>query len=127
MPLSEYTQQSQDYEKIAQAIRFLETHRLEQPSLTDLAHDLNMSEYHLQRLFSRWVGVSPKRFLQYLTKEHAKQLLNHSGDVLSTAHSVGLSGPGRLHDMFVTCEAVTPGEYKSRGSGLSIGYGLYLG
>jgi AraC family transcriptional regulator of adaptative response/methylated-DNA-[protein]-cysteine methyltransferase len=125
MPLTEYSQQSQDYEKIAQAIRFLETHQLEQPSLTELANDLHMSEYHLQRLFSRWVGVSPKRFLQYLTKEHAKQLLNHSGDVLSTAHSVGLSGPGRLHDMFVTCEAVTPGEYKSRGSGLSIGYGFH--
>ncbi len=125
MPLSEYTQQSQDYKKIAQAIRFLETRQLEQPSLTELAHDLNMSEYHLQRLFSRWVGVSPKRFLQYLTKEHAKQLLNNSGDVLSTAHSVGLSGPGRLHDMFVTCEAMTPGEYKSRGAGLSIGYGFH--
>lgn len=125
MSHTEYSQQSQDYEKIAQAIRFLETHQLEQPSLTELANDLHMSEYHLQRLFSRWVGVSPKRFLQYLTKEHAKQLLNQSEDLLSTSHDIGLSGPSRLHDMFITCEAMTPGEYKSRGSGLSIGYGFH--
>lgn len=125
MPLTDYSQLSQDYEKIGQAIRFLETHRLEQPGLTELADNLHMSEYHLQRLFSRWVGISPKRFMQYLTKEHAKQLLNHSEDLLSTAHSIGLSGPSRLHDMFVTCEAVTPGEYKNQGAGLKIGYGFH--
>jgi AraC family transcriptional regulator of adaptative response/methylated-DNA-[protein]-cysteine methyltransferase len=125
MPLTDYSQLSQDYEKIGQAIRFLESHRLEQPGLTELAYNLHMSEYHLQRLFSRWVGISPKRFMQYLTKEHAKQLLNHSEDLLSTAHSIGLSGPSRLHDMFVTCEAVTPGEYKNQGAGLKIGYGFH--
>jgi AraC family transcriptional regulator of adaptative response/methylated-DNA-[protein]-cysteine methyltransferase len=125
MLLTDYSQLSQDYEKIGQAILFLETHRLEQPGLTELAQDLHMSEYHLQRLFSRWVGISPKRFMQYLTKEHAKQLLKHSEDLLSTAHSIGLSGPSRLHDMFVTCEAVTPGEYKNQGAGLEIGYGFH--
>jgi AraC family transcriptional regulator of adaptative response/methylated-DNA-[protein]-cysteine methyltransferase len=122
MALTEYSQGSQDYEIIARAIRFLETHHLEQPGLAELAIDLHISEYHLQRLFSRWVGVSPKRFMQYITKEHAKFLLDQSEDILNTAHRVGLSGPGRLHDMFVTCEAMTPGEYKNRGAGLKIGY-----
>jgi AraC family transcriptional regulator of adaptative response/methylated-DNA-[protein]-cysteine methyltransferase len=119
------SQQSRDYEKIGSAIRYLEEHQLEQPGLADLASALHMSEYHLQRLFSRWVGISPKRFMQYLTKEHAKYWLDQSRDVLNTAHSVGLSGPGRLHDMFITCEAMTPGEYKSRGAGLKIGYGIH--
>ena len=108
MALSEYSQQSQDYEKITQAICYLDAHRLEQPGLAELAHDLHMSEYHLQRLFSRWVGISPKRFMQYLTKQHAKHLLNQSKDILNTAYRVGLSGPGRFHDIFVTCDAMTP-------------------
>ena len=125
MALTGYSQQSQDYEKIAQAIRYLDTHRLEQPSLAELAHDLHLSEYHLQRLFSRWVGISPKRFIQYLTKENAKHLLDQSEDILNTAHRVGLSGPGRLHDIFVACEAMTPGEYKTRGEGLRIRYGFH--
>ena len=125
MALIEYSQPSQDYEKIAQAIHYLYTHRREQPSLAELANYLNISEYHLQRLFSRWVGISPKRFMQYLTKEHAKYLLNQSEDILNTAHRVGLSGPGRLHDIFVICEAMTPGEYKTRGEGLRIRYGFH--
>ena len=74
MPHTDYSQLSQDYEKIGQAIQFLESHRLEQPGLTELANDLHMSEYHLQRLFSRWVGVSPKRFMQHLTKENANDI-----------------------------------------------------
>jgi AraC family transcriptional regulator of adaptative response/methylated-DNA-[protein]-cysteine methyltransferase len=85
-----------------------------------------LSEYHFQRLFTRWVGVSPKRFLQFLTKEHAKQVLESSASVLEATYQSGLSGPGRLHDLFVTCEAVTPGEYKSRGRGLQIAYGFHL-
>jgi AraC family transcriptional regulator of adaptative response/methylated-DNA-[protein]-cysteine methyltransferase len=125
MALTDYSQGSRDYEIIAQAIRYLETHRLQQPSLAEIAQDLNMSQSHLQRLFVRWVGISPKRFMQYITKEHAKFLLSRSEDVLNTAHRVGLSGPGRLHDMFVTCEAMTPGEYKSRGAGLCIRYGFH--
>ena len=125
MALTASSQGSQDYEKIAQAIIYLDAHLLEQPSLSDVAQAIHMSEFHFQRLFSRWVGISPKRFMQYVTKEHAKLLLTQSTDVLTTAHSVGLSGPGRLHDMFVTCEAMTPGEYKHRGSGLRIGYGFH--
>lgn len=125
MPAEKYAQQSRDYRTVEQAIRYLEAHQLEQPSLTELAHSLHLSEYHLQRLFSRWVGISPKRFLQYLTKEHARQLLGQSRDLMSTSHSIGLSGPGRLHDMFINYEAMTPGEYKALGDGLSIGYGIH--
>jgi AraC family transcriptional regulator of adaptative response/methylated-DNA-[protein]-cysteine methyltransferase len=125
MQSTDYSQLARDYEQIEQAIQFLETQRLEQPGLTELAHSLHLSEYHLQRLFSRWVGISPKRFMQYLTKENAKQLLNQSTDLLSTAHMIGLSGPGRLHDMFVSCEAVTPGEYKNQGAGLKVRYGFH--
>jgi AraC family transcriptional regulator of adaptative response/methylated-DNA-[protein]-cysteine methyltransferase len=84
-----------------------------------------LSEYHFQRLFSRWVGISPKRFLQFLTKEHAKKLIADSRSVLDTTYDSGLSSPGRLHDLFVTCEAVTPGEYKNKGAGLEIHYGLH--
>ena len=125
MPQLVNSQPYQDYQIIAQAIRYLESHHLEQPGLAELARELHMSEYHLQRLFSRWVGVSPKRFMQYLTKEHAKYLLSQSESVLRTAHGVGLSGPGRLHDVFVTCDALTPGEYKTRGAGLRISYGFH--
>lgn len=83
-----------------------------------------MSEYHFQRLFTRWAGISPKRFLQFLTKENAKRLLERHS-VLEAAYAAGLSGPGRLHDLLVQCEAVTPGEFKSRGRGMSISYGFH--
>jgi AraC family transcriptional regulator of adaptative response/methylated-DNA-[protein]-cysteine methyltransferase len=76
-------------------------------------------------LFTRWVGISPKRFLQFITKEHAKQLLSNSSSILDAAYQVGLSSPGRLHDLFITWEAVTPGEYKLRGEGLQISYGFH--
>jgi AraC family transcriptional regulator, regulatory protein of adaptative response / methylated-DNA-[protein]-cysteine methyltransferase len=118
-------QLSEDYGRIEQAIRYLENHYQEQPSLKDVGAALGLSEYHFQRLFTQWVGISPKRFLQYLTKEHAKRLLEHSGDLLAVAYHSGLSGPGRLHDLFVSCEAVTPGEYKQQGEGLTIQYGLH--
>jgi AraC family transcriptional regulator of adaptative response/methylated-DNA-[protein]-cysteine methyltransferase len=118
-------QMSEDYRRIEQAIHFLENHYAEQPSLGELAASAHLSEYHFQRLFSRWVGISPKRFMQYLTKEHAKQLLQHSGRLLETSFTAGLSGPGRLHDLFVTWEAVTPGQYKARGQGLRIAYGFH--
>jgi AraC family transcriptional regulator of adaptative response/methylated-DNA-[protein]-cysteine methyltransferase len=118
-------QMSEDYRRIEQAIHFLENHYAEQPSLGELAASAHLSEYHFQRLFSRWVGISPKRFMQYLTKEHAKQLLQYSGRLLETSFTAGLSGPGRLHDLFVTWEAVTPGQYKARGQGLRIAYGFH--
>lgn len=113
-----------DYERIAAAIRFIERNAPDQPSLADIASALGLSAFHFQRLFQRWVGVSPKRFLQFLTVQHAKQLLEQSRSVLDTTYEVGLSGPARLHDHFVSLEAVTPGEYKTRGSGLRIGYGI---
>jgi AraC family transcriptional regulator of adaptative response/methylated-DNA-[protein]-cysteine methyltransferase len=123
--MSHLQQQSDDYYLIEPAIRFLETNVQRQPGLEEIAASVNLSEYHFQRLFTRWVGISPKRFLQYLTKENAKRLLEGSASVLETAYETGLSSPGRLHDLFVTCEAVTPGEYKARGAGLLIRYGFH--
>ncbi|PLX94500.1 MAG: 6-O-methylguanine DNA methyltransferase [Desulfuromonas sp.] len=113
-----------DYHRIARAIRFLEQHKLDQPSLDAVAEHIGLSPFHFQRLFRRWAGVSPKRFLQFLTAEHAKRLLRDSTSVLETSLEVGLSGSGRLHDLMVTVEAVTPGEFKAAGEGLVIRYGL---
>jgi len=118
-------QLSEDYLRIEQAILYLETHYKDQPNLEELAGNIGLSEYHFQRLFTRWAGVSPKRFLQFLTKEGAKELLSRSENLLDTTHQVGLSSLGRLHDLFVTTEAVSPGEYKSRGEGVTIRYGLH--
>jgi AraC family transcriptional regulator of adaptative response/methylated-DNA-[protein]-cysteine methyltransferase len=109
-----------DYRRIEQAIADLEEHALEQPSLDEVAEHVGLSPYHFQRLFKSWAGVSPKRFLQYLTIENAKNLLRESVSVLDTALDVGLSGPGRLHDLFVSVEAMTPGEFKAQGKDLLI-------
>ena len=114
-----------DYERIERAIRFLEENASRQPQLVEVAAATGLSEFHFQRLFSRWVGISPKRFLQYLTKEHAKRMLARSDTVLDTAYETGLSGAGRLHDLFVTCEAVTPGEYRRQGADLGISFGYH--
>ena len=119
-------QSAEDYLRIEQAITYLENHYKDQPSLEEVAADIGLSEFHFQRVFTRWAGVSPKRFLQFLTKEGAKDLLNRSENLLDTTHQVGLSSLGRLHDLFVTTEAVTPGEYKSRGEGVTIRYGIHL-
>ena len=120
-----YTQLSDDYARIEQVIYYLEKNAYRQPSLSEIADNIHLSEYHFQRLFTRWVGISPKRFLQFITKEHAKQLLAKSASILDAAYQVGLSSPGRLHDLFITWEAVTPGEYKLRGEGLTINYGFH--
>jgi AraC family transcriptional regulator of adaptative response/methylated-DNA-[protein]-cysteine methyltransferase len=120
-----FKQLSEDYLRIEQAILYLENHYKDQPSLEEVATNIGLSEYHFQRLFTRWAGVSPKRFLQFLTKESAKELLDRSENLLETTHQVGLSSLGRLHDLFVTTEAVTPGEYKSRGAGVTIRYGIH--
>ena len=119
-------QSSEDYLRIEQAITYLENHYKDQPSLEEVAANIGLSEYHFQRLFTRWAGVSPKRFLQFLTKEGAKELLSRSENLLETTHQVGLSSLGRLHDLFISTEAVTPGEYKSRGEGVTIRYGIHL-
>jgi AraC family transcriptional regulator of adaptative response/methylated-DNA-[protein]-cysteine methyltransferase len=118
-------QSAQDYARVEQAIRYLEAHFRQQPELGELAASAGLSEYHFQRLFTRWVGISPKRFLQYLTKEHAKRLLQKPVDLLEATYASGLSSPGRLHDLFVVTEAVTPGEFKTHGQGLSIRYGYH--
>jgi AraC family transcriptional regulator of adaptative response/methylated-DNA-[protein]-cysteine methyltransferase len=120
-----HKQWTEDYLRIEQAILYLENHYKDQPELGEVAANIGLSEYHFQRVFARWAGVSPKRFLQFLTKEGAKELLDRSQNLLETTHQVVLSSLGRLHDLFVTVEAVTPGEYKSRGAGVTIRYGLH--
>ena len=121
----DFLQAEQDYQRIASAIQYIEENASAQPSLTEIAASIHLSEYHFQRLFQRWVGISPKRFLQHITKEYAKQLLRESESVLDAAYQSGLSSPGRLHDLLVTWEAVTPGEYKNRGTGMQITYGIH--
>jgi AraC family transcriptional regulator of adaptative response/methylated-DNA-[protein]-cysteine methyltransferase len=113
-----------DAERVAQAIRYLDEHYREQPALDAVASTVGLSPYHFQRLFKRWAGVTPKRFVQFLTIEHAKAALSEGQSTLEASWDAGLSGSGRLHDLFVSVEAVTPGEFKTSGSGLTIRYGL---
>ena len=119
------SQLSQDYYRIEKAIAYIKKNASQQPDLVDIAASVHLSDYHFQRMFSRWAGISPKRFLQYITKEHAKKLLRNDQSVMDTAYDIGLSGGSRLHDLFVVCEAVTPGEYKRSGEGLQIFYGCH--
>jgi AraC family transcriptional regulator, regulatory protein of adaptative response / methylated-DNA-[protein]-cysteine methyltransferase len=114
-----------DYERIAQAISFITSRVDRQPTLNEIAAHVHLSPFHFQRLFSRWAGVTPKRFLQVLTLERAKQLLSESMPLLEVSDSVGLSSGSRLYDHFVQLEAVTPGEYKTGGIGLTIEYAVH--
>ncbi len=114
-----------DYERIAKAIAYIRDNIAQQPSLELIASQLGLSPWHFQRKFKAWVGVSPKRFLEFLTVQHAKELLDKSSSVLDAALDLGLSGPGRLHEQFVSIEAVTPGQYKQYGSGMRIYYGIH--
>ena len=116
---------AQHHRAIGAAIRHLVEHWQDQPALEELAEVAGMSPFHFQRLFTRWAGISPKRFVQFLTLDHAKRLLAENRSVLDVALDVGLSGPSRLHDLFVACEAMTPGEYKALGGGLTIRWGLH--
>lgn len=118
-------ERSQDYRLIEKAIHFIETNARRQPELEEIADAVGLSEAHFQRKFTRWAGISPKRFLQFLTSGNAKALLAQSESLLSTTHEVGLSSLGRLHDLFISTEAMTPGEYKSRGAGISIRYAIH--
>jgi AraC family transcriptional regulator of adaptative response/methylated-DNA-[protein]-cysteine methyltransferase len=113
-----------DYERIAQIIRFLDEHQAEQPDLASLAARAGLSPFHLHRLFSAWAGVTPKDFLQCLTLEHAKSMLYAGESILNVALESGLSGPGRLHDLCVNLEAASPGELKSGGSGWTLLFGF---
>ena len=112
-----------DYSRVATIIRYLDENRLNQPTLAEIAGVANLSESHLHRLFRRWAGVTPKRFLQCLTAEHAKLVLRDSSSVLDAAVEAGLSGPGRLHDLMVTLDAVSPGEFKTYGLGTTVKWG----
>jgi AraC family transcriptional regulator of adaptative response/methylated-DNA-[protein]-cysteine methyltransferase len=121
----DFLQLSQDYQLIEKALLYLDGEFKRQPTLEEVANSVGYSPHYFQRVFTRWVGISPKRFLQYITKQHAMRMLDDSRRVLETAFQSGLSGPGRLHDLFVTCEAVTPGQYKTKGLDLIIEYGFY--
>ena len=116
---------SADYYRIEKAIRYLDAHTRDQPSLADVARRMGLSIYHCQRLFHRWAGVTPKDFLQIATLEHAKSLLRDSRPVLDAALESGLSGPGRLHDLCLSIEAMTPGQYRRGGEGLRIRWGVH--
>jgi AraC family transcriptional regulator of adaptative response/methylated-DNA-[protein]-cysteine methyltransferase len=119
---------AKDYERIAAAIETMVAATANggnAPPLAKLAAQARLSAFHFQRMFKRWAGVSPKQFASYLTLEHAKATLEQSASVLGTAFDVGLSGPSRLHDLFVTVEAMTPGEYKTQGRDLIIRHGIH--
>jgi len=112
-----------NYQRIAVAIEYINSHFKEQPSLDEIASVVGLSPSHFQRLFSEWAGVSPKKFIQYLSLDYAKQILNNKqSSLLDTAHETGLSGTSRLHDLFINIEGMTPGQYKNGGQNLSVYY-----
>jgi AraC family transcriptional regulator of adaptative response/methylated-DNA-[protein]-cysteine methyltransferase len=114
-----------DYERIEKAMAYMVAHAAAQPNLETVSAHVHLSAFHFQRLFCRYVGISPKRFLQALTLERGKQLMQSSTSLLDIAHTLGLSGGSRLYDHFVQLEAVTPGEYKRQGEGIEIAYGVH--
>jgi len=114
-----------DYRKIELAIRALEKSFLKQPSLALMAKAAGMSEFHFQRVFTKWAGISPKSFLQYLTASYAKKRLLECRSILDASLEVGLSGPGRMHDLLIKIDAMSPGEYKAGGRGLRIDFGVH--
>ena len=117
------SQQELNYNRIADAIRFIKKNYRTQPKLEEIAEHINMSPFHFQRMFSEWAGTTPKRFLQYLNIEYAKKILKETHATLfDTACELGLSGSGRLHDLFINIEGMTPGEYKNGGLALNINY-----
>ena len=124
MPMNDLTQQSSDYQRIEKAIQFIENNFKSQPNLDQMAESVHLSKYHFDRLFKRWAGISPIQFMQFLTLDYSKRKLSDANSVLETALEAGLSGPGRLHDLFVTFDAMTPGDYKRMGAGLKISYGF---
>jgi AraC family transcriptional regulator, regulatory protein of adaptative response / methylated-DNA-[protein]-cysteine methyltransferase len=116
---------ARDYEIVKKTLAFIHETWREQPSLEAIAEEAQLSPTHLQRLFTRWAGLSPKAFLQAVTLDHARGLLRESASILDTAYEVGLSGPSRLHDLFVTHEGMTPGFYKAGGKGLTMRFGFH--
>lgn len=116
---------STDYARIEKAIRYLDRERAAAPTLAQLADHVGLSESHFQRMFTRWAGISPKRFVQHRTAEVVKRMLRERRPVLEVSYEAGLSGPGRLHDLIVNAEAVTPGEYQRGGLGVTVRYGFH--
>lgn len=123
---NDVTPQGDDYETVRKVIEKISLDYREQPSLETLAAAVGDTPNGLQKLFTRWAGLSPKGFLQAVTLDHARRLLDQGLSVLDTTYEVGMSGPGRLHDLFITHEAMSPGDYKTRGAGLTIRYGFHL-
>lgn len=116
-------QQQLNYNRIAEAIEYIKTNFKEQPDLDEVAEQVHLSPFHFQRLFSEWAGTSPKKFLQYISIEHAKKILTgQQATLLDTAFETGLSGTGRLHDLFINIEGMTPSEYQNGGKNLSVNY-----
>jgi AraC family transcriptional regulator of adaptative response/methylated-DNA-[protein]-cysteine methyltransferase len=115
----------QDYDTVRQALRFITEKWRDQPEIEAIAHACGVTPDELHHLFRRWAGLTPKAFLQAITIDHARSLLRDSASVLDAAYEVGLSGPGRLHDLFVTHEAMSPGEWKTGGEGLTMHYGFH--
>ncbi len=114
-----------DYERVRDIIAYISERWRRQPSLDEIAAHVGLSTTHVHHLFRRWAGITPKAFLQALTLDNAKALLADSASVLDATYAVGLSGPGRLHDLFVTHEALSPGEYRTGGAGLAFTYGYH--
>ncbi len=122
---NDHISQLDDYARVREVLSFLTANWRDQPSLDVLAERARMSPDGLQRLFTRWAGLTPKAFLQAITLDHARAMLKDSASILDTTYEVGLSGPGRLHDLFVTHEGMPPGAYKQKGAGLTISYGFH--
>lgn len=118
-------QQFEDYIRVEKAIRFIEENFKSQPNLDQIAESIHLSRFHVIRLFKRWAGITPTQFLQFLTLEYTKQKLAESTSIFETSLEAGLSGSSRLHDLFVTFESITPGEFKKQGAGLKIFYGFH--
>src|SRR5262245_44022534 len=114
---------SRDFARIAKAIRYIDANFRSQPRLEEVAAHVNLSEFHFNRLFRRWAGITPKQYLAAVTGSAAREALADQSSVLDAALTVGLSGPGRLHDLVVTVEAMTPGELKAQGEGTTVRYG----
>ena len=124
MNTADQSRWSDDYYRVERAIHFIEANFRSQPSLDEIAQSAHLSPYHFERLFKRWAGITPHQFLRFMTLDYTKAQLAKAESLLEASLAAGLSGPGRLHDLFVTFEAMTPGEFKKQGAGLEITYGF---
>ncbi len=122
MAMNDFSQQADDYKRIEKAIHFIEDNFKSQPALDEIADSVHLSKYHFNRIFKRWAGIGPVQFLQFITLDYTKKKLAQSNSLLKTSLDAGLSGPSRLHDLFVTFDAMTPGDFKKQGHGLKIEY-----